>query len=83
MNKAICEYNIQILEGTLNLIDDDLEVISHKLNEIQVKKIAINSIVKCLKTQLVDIVEDKKEVNLSDSSLPNVIRTPLVLEDKE
>lgn len=80
MNRAFYEYNIQILEETLNLIDDDLKVISYKLNEIQVKKIAIHSIVKCLKTALVDIVENKQE---AEGYLCGITLTPMEVKDKE
>lgn len=78
MDRARYEYNIQILKETLNLIDDDLKVISHKLNEIQVKQIAINSIVKCLKT--VDIVENKQE---AEGYLCGITLTPMEVKDKE
>lgn len=60
MSKEVYQYNIQVLEGILNQIEEDLRDITHKLDEVRIKKLSISYIVDYLKKDL-DIVEDKKE----------------------
>lgn len=61
MSKEVYQYNIQVLEGILNQIEEDLRDITHKLDEVRIKKLSISYVVDYLKKEL-DIVEDKKEV---------------------
>ena len=83
MNKEVCEYNIQVLEGILNQIEEDLRDVTHKLDEIRIKKLSISYIVDYLKKEL-DIVEDKKTVNLPKSELlKDVTLTPLSFPTKK
>lgn len=79
MNKEVYQYNIQVLEGILNQIEDDLRDITYKLDEVRIKKLSISYIVDYLKKDL-DIVEDKKE---AEGHLCGITLTPVKVKDKE